>query len=198
MHIRNVLFPIMFVLLACSTSLDKQHLQIDTKPHIAPSLILQHWKTTPFVLTQLVEGKFQDTTYQANFEIEWKDQTLTIVGLSLVGLPFFKAQVSATRTDLQLLIPDSEAHALMDPAWIVSDFLLTRAPAELLEDALLDSNLHIVSDTSLDRSLQRGDKTMVQIIYSEPSLFSSEVILNNLELGYSIYIKNLRLEEINP
>jgi len=191
--------PLFFALTACATGQNKkQYLQMISMPHVSAPLVLKAWKATPFALTQLVEGDFQGTRYQAHFEIEWRKQTLTIVGLSLAGLPLFKIQASEKGTDHRSLIPEAESKTAMDPAWVLSDFLLTIAPMQLLQSGLSSPDLQAISNVAQERTLQRQGKTAVSITYSQSGVFAPQIAFKNLELGYDLSIKNIQFEELKP
>jgi len=183
---------------ACSHRTIKADFKTITTPPILTQSVLAKWDVRPFSLTQFVRGTSQNTNYQAHFEIEWKHKTLTIVALTPAGLPIFIIQASATDTQVQSFIPPSDEQVLMDSAWVLSDFLLAMAPVGLLQQSLSDPALHLLSITSRERQLNRGDTPAIRISYSEQKPFSGQVELTNLELEYRLYVDTLHMEQLTP
>jgi Protein of unknown function (DUF3261) len=183
---------------ACSHQAVKTDLGEITTPPVLTQNVLANWDARPFALTQLVRGTSQDTNYQVRFEIEWNQQTLTIVALTPLGLPIYLIQASATDTQVQLYTLPSDKQVIMDPSWILSDFLLAMAPVSLLQESLSDPTLHLLSATSRERILYRGDTPIIRISYSDENSFAGQLKLINLELAYHLRVDNLHTEELMP
>jgi hypothetical protein len=191
----SLLFVI-FILSTCSTTIDNKKIRLITTPHVSASLILDRWAVAPFSLTQIVESEFQGKSYKVHFEVEWKDRQLTIVGLTLASVPIFIMRASKMGNEMQLFIPDNNVSSMMDPEWILSDFLLTVAPLGLLNSSLSSPALRVTAETPFERHIMRQNKMIARILYSEPNKFSSEILFQNLEFEYILSIKNIRFQEI--
>jgi hypothetical protein len=191
----SLLFVI-FILSTCSTTIDNKKIRLITTPHVSASLILDRWAVAPFSLTQIVESEFQGKSYKVRFEVEWKDRQLTIVGLTLASVPIFVMRASKMRNEMQLFISDNNVSSMMDPEWVLSDFLLTVAPLGLLNSSLSSPALRVTAETPLERHIMRQNKIIARILYSEPNEFSSEILFQNLEFEYILSIKNIRFQEI--
>jgi hypothetical protein len=197
LHVRGVsLLFVVFILSACSTTIDNKKIRLITTPHVSASLILDRWAVAPFSLTQIVESEFQGKSYKVRFEVEWKDRQLTIVGLTLASVPIFVMRASKMRNEMQLFISDNNVSSMMDPEWVLSDFLLTVAPLGLLNSSLSSPALRVTAETPLERHIMRQNKIIARILYSEPNEFSSEILFQNLEFEYILSIKNIRFQEI--
>lgn len=191
----SLLFVI-FILSTCSTTIDNKKIRLITTPHVSASLILDRWAVAPFSLTQIVESEFQGKSHKVHFEVEWKDRQLTIVGLTLASVPIFIIRASKIGKEIQLFIPDNNVSSVMDPEWVLSDFLLTVAPLGLLNSSLSSPTLRVTAETPLERHIMRQNKIIARILYSEPNRFSSEILLHNLEFEYILSVKNIRFQEI--
>ena len=191
----SLLFVI-FILSTCSTTIDNKKIRLITTPHVSASLILDRWAVAPFSLTQIVESEFQGKSYKVRFEVEWKDRQLTIVGLTLASVPIFIMRASKIGNEIQLFIPDNNVSSVMDPEWVLSDFLLTMAPLGLLNSSLSSPTLRVTAETPLERHIMRQNKIIARILYSEPNKFSSEILFHNLEFEYILSVKNIRFQEI--
>ena len=191
----SLLFVI-FILSTCSTTIDNKKIRLITTPHVSASLILDRWAVAPFSLTQIVESEFQGKSYKVHFEVEWKDRQLTIVGLTLASVPIFIMRASKIGNEIQLFIPDNNVSSVMDPEWVLSDFLLTMAPLGLLNSSLSSPTLRVTAETPLERHIMRQNKIIARILYSEPNKFSSEILFHNLEFEYILSVKNIRFQEI--
>jgi hypothetical protein len=190
------LLIVIFIFSACSTTIDNKKIRHITTPHVSAPLILDRWAVAPFSLTQIVESEFQGKSYKVHFEVEWKDQKLTIIGLTLASVPIFIIQASKMGNEMQLFIPDNNISSMMDPEWVLSDFLLTVAPLGLLNSSLSSSTLRVTAETPLERHIMRQPKMIAQIFYSEPNKFSSEILFHNFEFEYIFSVKNIRFQEI--
>ena len=191
----SLLFVI-FILSTCSTTIDNKKIRLITTPHVSASLILDRWAVAPFSLTQIVESEFQGKSHKVHFEVEWKDRQLTIVGLTLASVPIFIIRASKIGKEIQLFIPDNNVSSVMDPEWVLSDFLLTVAPLGLLNSSLSSPTLRVTAETPLERHIMRQNKIIARILYSEPNRFSSKILLHNLEFEYILSVKNIRFQEI--
>lgn len=187
---------VMLILSACSTVIENKKIRLITTPHVSAPLLLDHWTVAPFSLTQIIESEFQGKSYKVHFEVEWKDRQLTIVGLTLASVPIFIMRASKTGNEMQLFIPDNNVSSMMDPEWILSDFLLTVAPLGLLNSSLSSPALRVTAETPFERHIMRQNKMIARILYSEPNKFSSEILFQNLEFEYILSIKNIRFQEI--
>jgi hypothetical protein len=197
LHVRGVsLLFVVFILSACSTTIDNKKIRLITTPHVSAPFILDRWAVAPFSLTQIVESEFQGKSHKVHFEVEWKDRQLTIVGLTLASVPIFIIRASKIGKEIQLFIPDNNVSSVMDPEWVLSDFLLTVAPLGLLNSSLSSSTLRVTAETPLERHIMRQNKIIARILYSEPNRFSSEILLHNLEFEYILSVKNIRFQEI--
>jgi len=197
LHVKGVsLLFVIFILSTCSTTIDNKKIQLITTPHVSASLILDRWAVAPFSLTQIVESEFQGKSYKVRFEVEWKDRQLTIVGLTLASVPIFVMRASKMGNEMQLFISDNNVSSMMDPEWVLSDFLLTVAPLGLLNSLLSSPALRVTAETPLERHIMRQNKIIARILYSEPNEFSSEILFQNLEFEYILSIKNIRFQEI--
>lgn len=183
---------------ACSHQATEADFKTITTPPVLTQSVLAKWDVRPFSMTQFVRGSSQNSNYLAHFEIEWKHETLTIVALTPAGLPIFTLQASATDTQVQSFIPPSNKQVLTDSAWVLSDFLLAMAPVGLLQQSLSDPALHLLSITSRERQLNRGDTPAIRISYSDQKPFASQIELTNLELEYHLYVDTLHIEELTP
>ena len=199
LHVRGIsLLFVVFILSACSTTIDNKKIRLITTHHVSASLILDRWAVAPFSLTQIVESEFQGKSYKVHFEVEWKDRQLTIVGLTLASVPIFIMRASKIGNEIQLFIPDNNVSSVMDPEWVLSDFLLTMAPLGLLNSSLSSPTLRVTAETPLERHIMRQNKIIARILYSEPNKFSSEILFHNLEFEYILSVKNIRFQEIKP
>jgi len=197
LHVRGVsLLFVVFILSACSTTIDNKKIRLITTHHVSAPLILDRWAVAPFSLTQIVESEFQGKSHKVHFEVEWKDRQLTIVGLTLASVPIFIIRASKIGKEIQLFIPDNNVSSVMDPEWVLSDFLLTVAPLGLLNSSLSSPTLRVTAETPLERHIMRQNKIIARILYSEPNRFSSEILLHNLEFEYILSVKNIRFQEI--
>ena len=197
LHVRGIsLLFVVFILSACSTTIDNKKIRLITTPHVSAPLILDRWAVAPFSLTQIVESEFQGKSYKVHFEVEWKDRQLTIVGLTLASVPIFIMRASKMGNEIQLFIPDNNVSSVMDPEWVLSDFLLTVAPLGLLNSSLSSPTLRVTAETPLERHIMRQNKMIARILYSEPNEFSSEILFHNLEFEYILSVKNIRFQEI--
>ena len=197
LHVRGIsLLFVVFILSACSTTIDNKKIRLITSHHVSAPLILDRWAVAPFSLTQIVESEFQGKSYKVHFEVEWKDRQLTIVGLTLASVPIFIMRASKIGNEIQLFIPDNNVSSVMDPEWVLSDFLLTMAPLGLLNSSLSSPTLRVTAETPLERHIMRQNKIIARILYSEPNKFSSEILFHNLEFEYILSVKNIRFQEI--
>jgi hypothetical protein len=197
LHVRGIsLLFVVFILSACSTTIDNKKIRLITTHHVSAPLILDRWAVAPFSLTQIVESEFQGKSYKVHFEVEWKDRQLTIVGLTLASVPIFIMRASKIGNEIQLFIPDNNVSSVMDPEWVLSDFLLTMAPLGLLNSSLSSPTLRVTAETPLERHIMRQNKIIARILYSEPNKFSSEILFHNLEFEYILSVKNIRFQEI--
>jgi len=105
-------------------------------------------------------------------------------------------RASKMRNEMQLFISDNNVSSMMDPEWVLSDFLLTVAPLGLLNSSLSSPALRVTAETPLERHIMRQNKIIARILYSEPNEFSSEILFQNLEFEYILSIKNIRFQEI--
>ena len=197
LHMRYLsLLFVVFILSACSTTIDNKKIRLITTPHVSAPFILDRWAVAPFSLTQIVESEFQGKSHKVHFEVEWKDRQLTIVGLTLASVPIFIIRASKIGKEIQLFIPDNNVSSVMDPEWVLSDFLLTVAPLGLLNSSLSSPTLRVTAETPLERHIMRQNKIIARILYSEPNRFSSKILLHNLEFEYILSVKNIRFQEI--
>jgi hypothetical protein len=197
LHVMGVaLLSVIFFLSACSTATDNKKIRLIATPHVSAPLVLDRWAVAPFSLTQIIESEFQGKSYRVHFEVEWKGRQLTIVGLTLTGVPIFIMRASKMGNEIEFITLDNNVSSIMDPEWVLSGFLLTLVPLGILNSSLSSPALSVTDETPLERHIMRENKTIARIFYSEPNKFSSEILFQNLELEYILSIKNIKFQEI--
>lgn len=180
---------------ACTTTprLEKQAgLRFD--PPIIVEDVLGVWDAPPFRSTQLVVTESHGTSFQALFEIEWLDRVLTIVAMTPMGLLIFEVQASATGIHLTAGLEQDGTN--LNPAWVLSDFLLATAPTLLLRPALRDSFATFGLENRTRQLIGADGSVLITLTYADDKFLTSRLKIDNHLVGYRLVIDTLQFEVI--
>lgn len=89
-------------------------------------------------LSQLVTGEFKGRTYRARYEVEIIGDTLTIVGVSPLGITLFALTQKGDTVTLDSRVKELSG---FDPRYTLFDIYLSYWPAQVLERALRQNGL---------------------------------------------------------
>ena len=138
-------------------------------------------------VTQIVRGAFGGREMTMNCVVTVKGGTMTVVGLSAMGVRIFtiKYDGQATSVDNTLPVP-----AQLTPERLVADLQLVFWPLATLDKPLSDAGWQVSETGPGTRRLRRDDRLIAEVHYASNDAWNGRSWLVNLEHGYTLNIES--------
>lgn len=138
-----------------------------------------------YSLSQILTVDYTGKIYRAVVEVEKQSGKVIFVGMDPFGNTVFSIVIEDENTKYSGEMNGIEPHV------IITDYLLTFAPLELLQNELTKQGYRITERADgLARSVLFDDKVVENISYSKMDKYRSTIELVNNIVGYRINIKN--------
>jgi hypothetical protein len=176
-----VKMPILLVALAlgaCATAPTKP--AATPRPLVAPAAL-----GSDRVVNQVVRAAYGTRELTFNCVVTVKDGSMTLVGLSALGLRLFTIRYDGKRVE-------SETEPAMQgpfmPERLLADLQLVFWPLASLEAPMREGGWRISEPAPGTRRLRHGDHLIAEAHYSSADAWSGRSWLVNFEHGYSLQI----------
>jgi hypothetical protein len=152
-------------------------------PLTLPSSLIQ--QGDDYTLSQILTVDYARKIYRAVVEVEKQGDKVIFVGMDPLGNQVFSIVIEGEKTEY-----NGEMNGIK-PHVIITDYLLTFAPLDLLNNELAKRGYRLTERTDgLQRRLLFDNEMVVNISYSIADKYRSTIELDNNSVGYRINIKN--------
>jgi hypothetical protein len=155
------------------------------RPLVAPSTMAVEKS-----VSQIVRGAFGPRDMTLNCVVTIKDATMTIVGLSALGLRVFTIRYDGTTTSVDNSLP---VPSQLTPERLLADLQLVYWPLQALAPVLSSAGWQLTEPAPGTRRLRRDDRIVAEVHYSGDDPWSGRSWLVNLEHGYTLNIDSQSL-----
>ena len=180
-----VLWPLMLLALAGCASLPVQSPEA-SRPLVAPALL-----GTEQAVTQIVRGAFGPRDMTMNCVVTVKDGTMTVVGLSAMGLRVFTIRYDGQQTTVDNSLP---VPAQLTPERLIADLQLVHWPVSALAAPLEKAGWELSEPAPGTRRLRRDQRVVAEVHYTGSDPWQGRSWLVNLEHGYTLNIESKRMD----
>jgi hypothetical protein len=179
-----VLAPLLLVIAACASQPQLSTDQM-SRPLVAPATLGQS-----HAVNQIVRGAFGARDMTMNCVVTVQDGTMTVVGLSAVGVRLFTIRYDgqSTRVDHSLPLP-----AQLTPERLLADLQLVHWPLYILQRPLREAGWEISEPAPGTRRLRRDGRVIAEVHYTGADPWQGRSWLVNLEHGYTLSIESERM-----
>ena len=154
----------------------------DSRPLVAPSSL-----GTNRAVSQIVRGAFGPRDMTMNCVVTVKDGTMTVVGLSAMGLRVFTIRYDGTTTTVDNTLP---VPPQLTPERLLADLQLVHWPLQTLAAPMRAAGWELTEPAPGTRRLRRDDRVIVEVHYATSDPWQGRTWLVNLEHGYTLSIES--------
>lgn len=152
------------------------------RPLVAPSTLGANR-----AVTQIVRGAFGPRDMTMNCVVTVKDGTMTVVGLSALGLRIFTVRYDGATTTVDNTLP---VPPQLTPERLLADMQLVHWPLGALQAPLRNAGWDLSEPTPGTRRLRRDDRVIAEVHYAGEDPWNGRSWLVNLEHGYTLSIES--------
>ena len=134
---------------------------------------------------QIVRGAIGAREMTINCVVTVKDGTMTVVGLSAMGVRLFTVRYDGHEVQAEKGLPTPEQ---LTPERLLADLQLVFWPLSSLQKPLQEAGWQVSEPAQGTRRLRRGDRLIAEAHYSDQDPWTGRSWLVNLEYGYSLQI----------
>jgi hypothetical protein len=136
-------------------------------------------------VNQLVRGALGEREMTINCVVTVKGGTMTIVGLSAMGVRIFTIEYDGqtTSVDANLPVPPQ-----LTPERLLADLQLVYWPLSILQKPLAAGGWQVSESTPGTRRLRRDTRLVAEVHYASADPWAGRSWLVNLEHGYTLSI----------
>ena len=155
------------------------------RPLLAPTTL-----GTERAISQIVRGAFGDREMTMNCVVSIKGGTMTIVGMSAMGVRLFTIKYDGQMTSIDNTLP---VPPQLTPERLVADLQLVFWPVATLAKPLSEAGWDVSEVGGGTRRLRRDDHLIAEVHYANDDAWSGRSWLVNLEHGYTLSIESKSL-----
>jgi hypothetical protein len=141
-------------------------------------------------VNQIVRGAFGPRDMTINCVVTVKDGTMTIIGLSAMGLRVFTIRYDGQNTTIDNTLP---VPAQLTPERILADMQLVLWPLQALDAPLRKGGWQLTEPAPDTRRLRRDGRVVTEVHYAGDDPWSSRSWLVSLEHGYTLSIDSKQM-----
>ncbi|HMN44775.1 MAG TPA: DUF3261 domain-containing protein [Povalibacter sp.] len=141
-------------------------------------------------VNQIVRGAIGAREMTINCVVTVKDGTMTVVGLSAMGVRLFTLRYDGTTVQAEKGLPTPEQ---LTPERLLADLQLVFWPLASLQKPLQDAGWQVSEPATGTRRLRRGDLLVAEAHYADQDPWAGRSWLVNFEYGYSLQIDSKAL-----
>lgn len=135
---------------------------------------------------QIVRGALGDRELTLNVIVTVKPDSMSVVGLSAMGVRVFTIRYDGRETKVENTLP---IPAQLTPERLLADIQLVYWPLSAIEKPLHDAGWQ-VSESVSTRRLKHGDRLVAEVHYASADPWQGRSWLVNLEHGYTLNIES--------
>ena len=139
---------------------------------------------------QIVRGAFGAREMTVNCVLTVRGQTLTIVGLTAMGVRAFTIRYDGQTVQVENDLP---VPAQLTPERLLADVELVYWPFDALRAAFDKVGLKLTEPFARTRRLRRGNRLIAEVHYGGDDPWRGHTWLANLEYGYTLNIESTPL-----
>ncbi len=173
------------LLLAGCASRPPQLIDDNARPLVAPSTLGSEQS-----VSQIVRGAFGPRDLTMNCVVTIKDGTMTVVGLSALGLRLFTIRYDGATTSVDNTVP---VPPQLTPERLLADLQLVHWPIAALQQSMNNAGWKLTEPAPGTRRLRRDDRVVAEVHYADEDPWSGRSWLVNLEHGYTLSIESKRM-----
>ena len=183
--LRFVALIVVVALVGCGTQTTRPATADGSRPLLAPATL-----GGTRAVNQIVRGALGERELTMSCIVTVKDGTMSIVGLSAMGVRLFtiKYDGQSTTVDNTLPIPPQ-----LTPERLLADLQLVFWPLETLKQPLATAGWQVSEATPGTRRLRHETKLVAEVHYASTDAWSGRSWLVNLEHGYTLNIESKSL-----
>lgn len=141
-------------------------------------------------VSQIVRGAFGPRDMTMNCVVTVKDGTMTVVGLSAMGLRVFTIRYDGKTTQVDNTLP---VPSQLTPERLLADLQLVHWPLQALAKPLQAAGWDLTEPTPGTRRLRRDERVVAEVHYAGDDPWQGRSWLVNLEHGYTLSIDSKRM-----
>jgi hypothetical protein len=141
-------------------------------------------------VTQVVRGAFGPRDMTMSCVVTVKDGTMTVVGLSAMGLRVFTIRYDGKTTSVDNTLP---VPAQLTPERLLADLQLVHWPLKALAPPLQAAGWEVTEPAPGTRRLRRADRVVAEVHYAGSDAWQGRSWLVNLEHGYTLNIESKQM-----
>ncbi len=163
-----------------------------TPPSSAPSRPLVSPATlgSERAANQIVRGALGAREMTINCVVTVKDSTMTVVGLSAMGVRLFTIRYDGHEVQAEKGLPTPQQ---LTPERLLADLQLVFWPLASLQQPLQEAGWQVSESTPGTRRLRHGDRLIAEAHYADRDPWTGRSWLVNFEYGYSLQIDSKAL-----
>jgi hypothetical protein len=168
----------------CATAPQSPQLS-EVRPLVSPASL-----GTERAVNQVVRGAIGAREVTINCVVNVKDGTMTVVGLSAMGMRLFTIRHDGTEVHAEKgpAMPEQ-----LTPERLLADLQVVFWPLASLQKPLQEAGWQVSEPAPGTRRLRRGDRLIAEVHYSDQDPWAGRSWLVNLEYGYSLQIDSKAL-----
>jgi hypothetical protein len=151
-----------------------------SRPLVAPATL-----GVERTVSQVVRGAFGSRDMTMNCVVTVKDGTMTVVGLSAMGLRLFTIRYDGKTTSVENTLP---VPPQLTPERLLADLQLVYWPLAALQQPLASAAWQLSEPTPGTRRLRRDERVIAEVHYANEDPWQGRSWLVNLEHGYTLSI----------
>jgi hypothetical protein len=155
------------------------------RPLVAPSTL-----GAERTVTQIVRGAFGPRDMTMNCVVTVKNGTMTVVGLSAMGLRVFTIRYDGATTSVDNTLP---VPAQLTPERLLADLQLVYWPLQTLIEPMRTAGWELSEPAPGTRRLRRADRVVAEVHYNGTDPWQGRSWLVNLEHGYTLNIESSQM-----
>ena len=141
-------------------------------------------------VSQIVRGAFGPRDMTMNCVVTVKDGTMTVVGLSAMGLRVFTIRYDGTTTTVDNTLP---VPPQLTPERLLADLQLVHWPLQTLAAPMRAAGWELTEPAPGTRRLRRDERVVAEVHYAGSDPWQGRTWLVNLEHGYTLNIESKTL-----
>ncbi len=141
-------------------------------------------------VSQIVRGAFGPRDMTLNCVVTVKDGTMTVVGLSAMGLRVFTIRYDGKTTSVDNTLP---VPSQLTPERLLADLQLVHWPLQALIEPLRAGGWEVTEPAPGTRRLRRDERVVAEVHYAGSDPWQGRSWLVNLEHGYTLNIESTQM-----
>jgi Protein of unknown function (DUF3261) len=182
---RLTLLLVATLCLGCAASPSQRSSPDVPRPLLPPSTL-----GAERAVNQIVRGAFGEREMTMNCVVTVKAGTMTIVGLSAMGVRIFTIKYDGRTTSVDNSLP---VPAQLTPERLLADLQLVFWPADTLVEPLREGGWQVSESAPGTRRLRRDARLVAEVHYASADPWAGRTWLVNIEHGYTLSIESKSL-----